>query len=478
MHKRIFLFVMLAILACSSQVRTPDATAPKPQPQKPRIVGEVHGQIVIYTRPVSPVPHPIRWEIRKVSLTRTDGSQFDIRGSASDITLNATRKEQRLITISEASSGDYAGLTVFTRGVYFSDTGQTVPVDLAVSSLDHRFSVNSGDAKTLIILLDIQDGGEGRQGFRFDPVLSVEDEDPNPSGKLIYVANELSSNISVINKDLGHVIYNIFTGTAPYALGADNRRDRLYISDRKDGVIYEMDMTGNHLTRANEIEFVDEPVHIEPLPVKDSFIVVNYGTNSIYVVDAFTFQIVETVEVGEDPVDAVYSAYRDLAFVANEAFGTISVLDMSKSPVEVDTTLQVELEPAGLVIYDADDYVFVSNSGSADLSIIDLETMAIERTITVGVGAGDIAFDPFGRRLYVSMGRSSEILCVDPFTGVVTYTIGLPAHPGRILFDSDDKKLYVTVPDLNAVAVVDPLIRAVAYWIDTGYRPMSLAARL
>ena len=94
------------------------------------------------------------------------------------------------------------------------------------------------------------------------------------------------------------------------------------------------------------------------------------------------------------------------------------------------------------------------------------------------MGAGDIVFDPYGRRLYVSMTTTDEILCVDPYTGVVVYSVGLGAKPERLLFDSEDKRLYVTVPSRNGVVVIDPMKRRIESWIDTGYSPKDLAARI
>jgi len=249
-------------------------------------------------------------------------------------------------------------------------------------------------------------------------------------------------------------------------------------------VIYEMDMLRQRLLRATQIEYVDEPVHIEPVPTRDLLIVVNFGSNTIYIVDSFTLQVIETIEVDYDPVDAEYSVYFDFAFVLSRYFGTLSVLDLKNEPVEIDTTLQVELEPAGMAIDDNMGWLYITNSGSTDMSIIKIQTLGvdktlgIEKTVSIGIGAGDIVFDPFGRRVYVAMVDTREILCVDPYTGVLEYSIDLPAPPGRLLFDIDEKKLYVCLPERNTVVVIDPSTRRIQNWIETGYGPSSIEARL
>ena len=478
MLKRTAILLAVVFLSCSGQVRTPDSPSPQTR-QQPR-TGQEHTQIVIYARMAAPAPIPLRWDIRKVSLNRADGSQVDVPGSAVSLRTTELERSQKILTISEINAGAYTGVTIFTGDVYDEQTMRPFPLGTSVSSVDADFSIIAGNAKTLTVVLDLE-ADSGGQVSEFRPRLVLEPENPRPTGKLVYVANELSSNISIIDKRLKRVVYNVFVGTKPYALGGDLRRNRLYIGDRKDGVIYEMDMVSQQLLRAIELEFIDEPVHLEPIPAKDLLVVVNFGSDTVYLVDSFTLQIIETIEVGDGPVNAVYSPYHDVTFVLNHRFGTISVVNLQTQPARVDTTLRVELNPRGLAVDDTRRWLFVSNSGSTDLLVIKmetLETMAIERSVPIGIGAGDIAFDPFGRRLYVAMTDTREILCVDPFTGVKMFSIKLPAQPGDLLFDPDEKKLYAAIPERNAVVVIDPLARAIQHWIETGQGPSSIAIRL
>jgi YVTN family beta-propeller protein len=395
--------VLLAALlvACSGQPRSPDS--PSETRFKRLHIPQEHSQIVIYARTESPITIPLVWEIRKMSLILPDGTQIDIPGSGTSLSLSGIRGGQKLLAVSEVKAGDYNGLTIFTGDVTSEVTGESVPVERTVVTIEHDFSVVAGNSKTLTVLLDWRYAGDLRESLEFRPEFVLEDESLTRTRQLIYVANELSSNISVIDRDLKRVIYNIFVGTKPYALAADQRRKRLYIGDRSDGVLYEMDMVGGQLVRATELEFVDEPVHIEPIPAEDVFMVLNYGSNTVYIMDSFTSQILETIEVPQNPIDAVYSPLYDLAFVLCMKWGTLAVIDVSARPVQVDSLIRMEQEPIGLAIDDSGEWLFISNSGSIDLTVFEIRRMAVERTVTIGSGGGDIAFDPFGRRLYIGM---------------------------------------------------------------------------
>jgi YVTN family beta-propeller protein len=476
MLRKLAVVLVIVLAGCASQVRPPD-TSPVPAPRPQAVESEV-SQIVLYAGFEGRQPPPVIWEIRKISLNRADGSQIDIPGSAVTVDVSELVMGQKLLTVSETQEGTYTGLTIFTRDILYDGTRRPYPIDARVHTVLHEVSVVAGNAKTLTLLINLPEEAPLPPGARVSPRFTLEDENPRPFGKLIYVANELSSNVSVIDKRLKRVVYNIFVGTKPFALGADHRRNRLYIADRRDGVIYEMDMINQHLLRATQLEFVDEPVDIEPLPIKDSYIVVNHGTDMIYLMDSFTSQIVETIEVGDGPVDAVYSTYFDLAFVLNSFFGTLTVIDMDPEPAVVDTTLQVEVHPVDMVIDDNMNWLYITNSGSNDLWVLKIENLGLEKAITVGIGAGEIAFDPFGRNIYIGMTVTREIQCVDAYTGVVSYSVKLPAAPGDLLFDDDEKLLYVALPDRNAVVVINPMSRDIEHWIETGYGPSSIAQRL
>jgi len=474
MLRRLSVLLVAALISCSSQVRKPESgVAARPGSD----AAKQGSQVVLYARATRATTLPITWEIRKISLVKADGSQIDLPGSGASLNLGDLARDQHLVSISDAEAGGYTGLKVFTRKAFFTDTGSPVGIGSTITSVDHAISIVAGNAKTLTLVIDLPTSETAREHLAFAPALSIEDENPRPTGKVVYVSNQGSSTVSVIDKDLKRVVYNVFVGTRPSALSADRRRNRLYIADSRDGVIYEMDALSQHLNKATQIDFVDEPVHIETIPAKDLLIVVNYGTDTIYLVDSFTLQTIEQIEVGDGPVDAAYSPVFDLAFVLNSVYGAVSVLDMDTRPTEVDTTLQVELGPRGLAIDDAMGWLYISNGGSTDMSVIKIETLAIEKTITIGIGADDVVFDPFSRRVYVGMAESSEILCVDPHTGVVLYDVPLPSRPGKMLFDSDEKKLYVALPDQDALAVINPMSRKVEHWIGTGHEPSSIAIR-
>ncbi len=476
MRRKCLLLLAVIVVACSGQSQTPDGTSAT---RFERLyVPQEHSQIVVYARALSPISLPLTWRIRKVVLNRADGSRVGIPRSETSVSLSGIQGGQKLLLVSEADAGDFSGLSIFTDDVVSEVTGESVPTESRIVTIDHSFTIVPGNTKTLNVLIDWKYTGDLRRTAELNlkPEFSIEEEIPSRTRRLIYVSNETSSNISVIDRELKRVIHNVFVGSKPFALSADQRRKKVLIADRQDGVLYVIDMVGSQLTRAIELEFVDEPVHIEPIPSEDVYLVLNYGSHKVYIMDSFTAEILETIDVPENPIDAVYSPRYNRAFILCKRWGMLAVLDFSKRPVVDDTLIRVEQQPMGLAIDDTKEWLFISNSGSIDFTVFEIRRMAVERTIPIGTGGGDVAFDPSSRRLYIGMLDTNEVLCLDPFTGVMVFRTSLPTRPGRMYFEADEMKLYVTLPESNAVAVIDPIAQRISHWIETGLGPTSVTA--
>jgi DNA-binding beta-propeller fold protein YncE len=474
MLRKLLVLTLLSALACGGGGQKPGT--PGSSISTTRVTAGDNAQVVSYARLMHEIDPGIRWEVRRVALEAADGSQVDLATEDRVYDTDRLSGTQKLMRAADVPRGDYVGITFFTEAAYLKPDNTPMVIESSILTVDHEFSVVPGSSTTLTFVLS-HPPVAGQAEPVFKPVIEVEPEDQRPTARLVYVANENSANISVVNKENKRVVYNTYLGARPTAIGADNRRYRLYIVDSRTGTLFEMDMNSNHLSNLAEFDYVDEPVYVLPIPEKDLIIVVNYGTDTVHLLDSFSLRPTTTIEVGRRPTKAIYSSVWEKAFIINSQHGTLSVLDLEFTPVAPDTTLQAELRPSGLAINEADDWLYVSNEGSTDITVIRIETLAVERSLTVGTGVTDIAFDPFGRRLYVAFGYTREVKCIDPYNGVEMFTVEVPTEPRQLMFDPDEKKLYALLPDANAVAVIDPSLRSLETVIETGEAPSGMALR-
>src|SRR4030043_473410 len=144
-------------------------------------------------------------------------------------------------------------------------------------------------------------------GYQFNPSINVKVRRPELSTLLIYVTNEDSNNVSVINRQLDEVVSTVMVGKRPRGVAVNLRKDhlRVYVANSGSNSITVIDPTTNKVETETPIRFGREPEGIAVAsvsPEKEFIFVTNYGSSTVSVIDALTYQEVEKVNVGNGPV--------------------------------------------------------------------------------------------------------------------------------------------------------------------------------
>jgi len=136
MLRKLCIVSVALLMACSSQVRRPDA--PSSGGGSDQVPVPDISQIVLYARSAGHADTPIVWDIRKIALDRADGSRIEVPGT--DVTVNMADLEQgqKLLAVSEVEEGMYTGLSIFARNIYYADTEETVPTKTMVFSIEQN----------------------------------------------------------------------------------------------------------------------------------------------------------------------------------------------------------------------------------------------------------------------------------------------------------------------------------------------------
>jgi YVTN family beta-propeller protein len=140
-------------------------------------------------------------------------------------------------------------------------------------------------------------------------------------------------------------------------------------------------------------------------------------------------------------------------YVANEAAGTVSVIDAETDTV-VGPAIAVGSLPQAVAISPDGATAYVTNQGSGTVSVIDTATAQVTATITVGLKADSIpagaAISPDGSTLYVTYGfrpgteiGPGEVAVISTSTGVVTNRIEVGEEPTGIAVTPEGSKAYV-----------------------------------
>ncbi len=392
-----------------------------------------------------------------VSLTSTSPDGTYSQGQSVNITANfskilGTGSIMRLLFDSggTADLSSVSGTTL--SGTYTIGSGQSSP-DLKVSSIssssfltsiaDRLATPNTRNAYSLLASPELTgDTSFNLSDFKNfvvgNPPITVS-VGTNPYqlvtvGSLVYVANQGSNSVSVIDSSTNTVTSTITVGAQPYGIAYNSGSKEIYVSNLKG--------------------------------------------NSVSVIDAdptsLTFNTVtHTISVGIEPY--YVASLGSSIYVTNNISGTVSVIDTGTHAVTA--TVHVGVAPRGIKAHGNDLYVanFGSSYGSAaqgTVSVINSLNNTVTNTISVGSGARGVTVN--GSEVYVANFNDGTVSVIDTGTNTVTHTITVGKNPRGTL--SLGSNVYIENFDDGTISVINTGTHAVTATVKVGNTPAGMTA--
>jgi YVTN family beta-propeller protein len=230
----------------------------------------------------------------------------------------------------------------------------------------------------------------------------------NPNAKKVYVANEYSNTVSVLNTEPEKVQNRINVGVFPYSIDTNPLNNRVYVTNRGSNTVSVID--GSIDTKLMDITVGKSPVGIAVNPSANWIYVTNLD-GTVSVIDGISNEVINTIQVGRIPYAVTVNPLSDRIYVADIGSNAVSVIDGETN--RIVTTIPVGKKPKGLAIDITDEgnnRLYVANYDSDSISIIDMTTNRVIGNITSG---GDspvgIAINPITEKLYVSNIASNTV---------------------------------------------------------------------
>jgi YVTN family beta-propeller protein len=267
----------------------------------------------------------------------------------------------------------------------------------------------------------------------------------------VYVTNEASGDLSVIDAANNEVIATIPLGKRPRGIHVTPDKKNLFVA-----------LSGSPIAGPG----VDE----DSLPPPDK------KADGIGIVDIDRSAFLKLMPVGSDPEQFAISNDGSKLYVSNEDVGLVSMVDVSSG--QVVKSLQVGKEPEGVKISPDGKAVYVTSENDGTVSVIDTKDFTLRSTLKVGRRPRTVAFLPDGSRAYVSAENDKKVVVIDPAKPAVLRDIVFEEEgvkPMGIAVAPDGKRIYVTTGRFGKVFVVDTETEKLAGTIDVGGRPWGIA---
>lgn len=278
--------------------------------------------------------------------------------------------------------------------------------------------------------------------------------DINPISNKLYVANQFSNTISVIDIEKSEVETNIDVGNSPYDVDVNPFSNRIYTSNRDSDSISVIDGFNNK--ELTKISVDDSPLGIGINLATSWIYVANLNSKTITVIDAIDNQVIKTLKYASLPYDIVINPHTNKVYVSDLGKDSVLVLDGSNNTLV--STIPVGPNPSVLAINTQTDTIYVSNFQNDSVSVINGTSNKIETNIKVGDSPVGIAVNPRTNKIYVDNLEDNSISVINGTTNRLIENISL--EPAIVASGVNNPfinvPLKVTFPFIASKLTVDP----------------------
>jgi YVTN family beta-propeller protein len=220
--------------------------------------------------------------------------------------------------------------------------------------------------------------------------------DLSPDGKVLYVSNEETSEMTALDLDTGVIRGKVpGVGAEPEGVTVRPAGKAVYVTSERDGLVTAIDIA--NLT------------------------------------------VVGQMHTGRRPRSIVFAKDGVTAFVTNELEGAVTVLDtVAQKPVgEIKISLAAPLpsgpRPMGAVLSADGKFLYVTTGRGGSVAVVDVAARKQVRSID---GVGDrpwgIALSSDGSHIYTANGTSHDVSIINPATGNVDKRVHIDGLPWGI----------------------------------------------
>jgi YVTN family beta-propeller protein len=302
----------------------------------------------------------------------------------------------------------------------------------------------------------------------------------------IFVSNERSGDVTVIDGSDFHVIGTITVGKRPRGIHTSPDGRTVYVA-----------LSGTPIEAPPQLDAHGNPIFKKGGDDEDEDANADKSADGIGVVDVAQRKLIAKIKVGSDPEEFDLSRDGTLLYISNEDVKTASVVDIATAKVEhivlvgeepegVTTTLdgrgfyvtceaggeifaidattyqpiahfKVDPRPRSVAFLPGTHIGFIPSESAGELNVIDDASPRLLKVITLPAGSRPmkVKVSPDGRWVYTSNGRAGTISVLDAHTYSLVHTIKVGTRPWGLAFSPDARYLFTANGPSNDVSVVD-----------------------
>jgi YVTN family beta-propeller protein len=279
----------------------------------------------------------------------------------------------------------------------------------------------------------------------------------------IYVSNERSDNVSVIDGATRELVATISVGKRPRGihLSPDGKTVYVAVSGTPPEPPPKLDANGN-------------PIFLKGHDDDDDNKDADKSADGIAMIDVAQRKLLGKLPAGSDPEQFAVSADGTRLFISNEDVGTASVLNIASSKVE--KIIPVHKEPEGAGVRPDGKVFYITCETDGEIFAIDAVTFKVITHFNVGGRPRSVDFLPDGSRAFIPSESVGQIHVIDAINHKELEMVTLPkgSRPMCVKVSPDGKKVYAGAGRAGTICVLDAETHKVLNTIKAGKRPWGI----
>ncbi|MBL4638293.1 MAG: PQQ-dependent catabolism-associated beta-propeller protein [Gammaproteobacteria bacterium] len=289
----------------------------------------------------------------------------------------------------------------------------------------------------------------------------------------LFVTNEKSNTVSVIDSRTGKIETTLEIGDRPRGIGLSPDQKILYVALSEENAIGMVDVVT--LEFLGKLQAGEDPETFDVHPNGNLYLS-NEDDAKATVLDPKTGKIIKEIRVGLEPEGVAVSPKGDIALVTSESTNMVHVIDTASHKVVAN--ILVAARPRGLAFNSDGSLAYVSSEIGNELAIIDTTTHTIIKKVVLDIPKSKpmaIKISPDDKTLYLTTGRAAKVAIINAETLELIATVDVGKRVWGAELSRDGATLYTADGVSNTVSVVDTATQKKVMTIDVGKGPWGLA---
>ena len=281
----------------------------------------------------------------------------------------------------------------------------------------------------------------------------------------IWISNEKSGNLTVVDPTASKVLATIPVGKRPRGIVASPDGKTVYVAG-----------SGTPISGPPALDAQGKPIlHKGKDDDDDDDKKADKSADGIAVVDVQNRRFVRKISAGSDPEQFALSRDGSRLYISNEDVATASVLNILSGKVE--HIIPVSREPEGVGLSPDGKFFYVTCENDGEIYAVDTSRFHVLAHFNVGGRPRSAAFLPDGSRAFIPSESAGQMHVIDALNHKEIKTIALPKgfRPMCVKVAKDGQKVYASTGRAGTICVLSGATGEVVNTIKVGARPWGIA---